>query len=448
MTELNQPTILRNSATNLIGYFCSAVFTMVLGVFLARWLGVELQGKYFIIIAGNAIIASLFSFSMDQPNIYHVAKDPTRLPRLHTQSLVCTLLFAAATVMLFAWCESWLSATLFRGVERRYMWLMVLMAPVVMYKIYCRGLLVGMNRLFLVNQLKVAESALLLAGSAAVLWWRRADLLNVILVWCLVSLVIALYYLWYFVVRCRARLAFNGREFLAALGFGARAHYGNFLYLLYSRFDLLLVNLTAGLQSSGVYALTNSYYNNCGTVVNAFQQGAIPRIAGPDRERAQEATEQTARFVTAILTFLLVGIAIFAYLGFRWIYGPAYQDAIVPLLIIMCGLYFLSADMLISSYVATQLGRPELVSIVPVVTAGFYALNAFYWLPRHGMIGMAATIVLTNFCSFVLVYLVYFHFTRRGVHHLFLVRIADLRALRLRVVAAWGKVQPWLANRR
>ena len=192
-----------------------------------------------------------------------------------------------------------------------------------------------------------------------------------------------------------ARLLRAGRPridlglFRASVRYGAKAQIGSFFQFLNFRLDLLVLSLFVSLADVGHYAVAQTLAELASYLGIAFQISVLPILAGSDGAEHDAETSTAAVRHHGLLAFvLMLANAIFAPLVLLFGYGAAFRPALIPLFILLPGMWFMGTGSLVVGDLRGR-GRPGLASAVKggaaLVTIGLdLAL-----IPPFGIVGAA-----------------------------------------------------------
>ena len=222
------------------------------------------------------------------------------------------------------------------------------------------GLLVGLASLGVAGALAAtaAGSAVIVAASAAAVLGRR---------------------------RPRIDLALFRRE----LAYGAKAQVGLLFHMLNYRLDLLILGLFATLANVGYYAVAQTLAELAIYLGTAFQISVLPLVSRLDGDARQTEMSQAAVRHHGLLAVVVIAVnAAFAPLVLSVGYGAAFQPALVPLFILLPGMWFLSTGNMIAGDINGR-GRPGLSSVLKGAAAVVTVALDFAFIPRYGVVGAA-----------------------------------------------------------
>jgi O-antigen/teichoic acid export membrane protein len=215
------------------------------------------------------------------------------------------------------------------------------------------------------------------------------------------ALALSLVPLW---ISARRRLRAPGERILpsgvmrAALPFGLMA----FATLLYYRLGTLVLGATASAAATGSYTIASTLAFGLLMVPNAITSGLLPRLGAQEAEAEQLETARSAlRWTIAVCGLISVLVAIVAPYVLRYGFAPRYEDALVPLLVLLAGTVVIG----INGVLGTVLVVRRRTSIVSLQVGASLAVNAglaVALVPRFGANGAAISTLITELVAFAI----------------------------------------------
>jgi O-antigen/teichoic acid export membrane protein len=190
----------------------------------------------------------------------------------------------------------------------------------------------------------------------------------------------------YLPTAARDGIRFSKQIAREALSYGVRVQLGSLFRIAAGRFDLMLLSLFAAHATVAYYAIAQIVSELVLLAPRAIGTVLLPVVAsGPPSESLSDSSLR----LNGTLSLLSVGgVAVFGPLLITFGYGSAFNPAIVPCLILLPGIWFLSAGNLVS-FVLSARGRPGTGSLIAalqgILTVGLDLLL----IPPFGAVGAA-----------------------------------------------------------
>lgn len=448
-------------ARNTLAYWAYQIgdyaLRFVVGVFLARSLGRELRGSLTIALLISNLGVAYAGFGLQAAATYFAGRRPDALARVHSLALRFVGVVLLADLALAGPFAETLRARVFGGIPWDFAAIPLAALPLTLYSSAAQGMLTGLGR---VRRL----SAILFGYSLA------ANLLNVVVL--LVfrgrdeTVVVALLNVWAATELGRAialRLALGA---LPAAGseaddgdggsakrtspplrlrdlfsFGLRAHAGGFAGVFVNKNDQTVV-ASLGSAAVGSYAISIRLAELLYHPSAALESGAYARIAASSREDAARLAQEMFRVNLVLTGGAMLAMALLAHPFVVFVYGAEFEDAALPLQILLPGTLAFALSRMLSLYFTARLGRPQIPAAAGWAGA-LLNLPLMYWtvvVRGWGLVGAAAT---TTFCYGAILAILLVAFARetglRSPADYALPRARDLERLR-RVVAAARRI--------
>ena len=173
------------------------------------------------------------------------------------------------------------------------------------------------------------------------------------------------------------------------IGYGARVEVGAVFQLMNARLDVIILQFFRPLSQVGYYVIAQIIAELVIVLSRAFQTSLLPLISRFEGQERQALTTTAAIRHHGILTFgAILFNAVFGTLVILFGYGPSFRGALVPMLILLPGMWFLGTGMVVAGDLRGR-GRPALSSalggLAVAVTVGLDLLL----IPNHGAVGAA-----------------------------------------------------------
>ncbi len=189
----------------------------------------------------------------------------------------------------------------------------------------------------------------------------------------------------------RDGIGFSRRLVRVSLSYGLRIQVAALFRMAAGRFDLLLLSLLVPLSTVGYYAIAQIVSELVLLMPRAFGTVLVPVLAGDSRDARLSAP--AVRLSGTLSLAAVAGVAVLGPLLIQFGYGPEYTAAIVPLLILLPGIWFQSAGDL-SSYVLAGRGRPGTSSVLAAVQGIATVALDLVLIPPYGAVGAAIASLL------------------------------------------------------
>jgi len=166
-------------------------------------------------------------------------------------------------------------------------------------------------------------------------------------------------------------------------------HLGTVAYWVMLRADALAVNSLLGARSAGIYGLALQLSERVGLLTAPLYNAAAWRISGPDREEGLRTTLRVARLEFAVGVAAAMGALVFGRLVVVLIGGGAYEEAALPLAILVLGAATLPVWSAVGLFLVSHHGAAWPTTAVQVAVAGLAVAGYWTFGPQLGVVGPA-----------------------------------------------------------
>ncbi len=384
------------------GGFAIAFFSSIL---LARTLGPSDRGLLAIMVVISTVALALSGAGLQVAVQYFAGRREISQRSLLGNSLAFAGLLAVVFVPSFFFLSGPLSGVVAHGRGGLVWVLAAVLVPLTFLDFTTAGQLCGRLEFGFWNLLLVAGRLASLAAVVVLVVTLGLGVAGGVLATAASSVVV--------VCVATARLLREGRPridlglFRASVRYGAKAQIGSFFQFLNFRLDLLVVSLFVSLADVGHYAVAQTLAELAGYLGIAFQISVLPILAGSDdAERDARTSTAAVRHHGVLALVLMLANAVFAPLVLLFGYGAAFRPALVPLFILLPGMWFMGTGSLVVGDLRGR-GRPGLASTVKGTAALVTIALDLTLIPPFGILGaaIASTLAYTFFGAMSLVVL-------------------------------------------
>jgi O-antigen/teichoic acid export membrane protein len=382
------------------GGFAVAFFSSIL---LARTLGPSDRGLLAIMIVISTVVLALSGAGLQVAVQYYAGRRETSQPALLGNSFAYAGVLAAVLVPAFLFLRGPIAHAFTHGRGGLVWVLAALLVPLTFLDFSTAGQLCGRLEFGLWNVLLVAARLASLAAVIVLVVGLGLGVGGGVLATAAGSVVV--------ICVATARLLREGRPridlalFRASVRYGTKAQIGAFFQFLNFRLDVLMLSLFVSLADVGHYAVAQTLAELVAYLGIAFQISVLPILARSEGGTAAESTSSTAVRHHGLLAFVLVlANLVFAPLVLLFGYGAAFRPALVPLFVLIPGMWFMGTGSLVVGDLRGR-GRPGVASAVKGTAALVTIVLDLILIPPFGVLGAAIASTLA-YASFGVVSLV------------------------------------------
>jgi O-antigen/teichoic acid export membrane protein len=196
------------------------------------------------------------------------------------------------------------------------------------------------------------------------------------------------------------------------IAYGLKFHISVLAGAIIFRADLLVVNHFRGSAEAGVYSVATQF-----SLLLMLLPGVIATLLFPRVTAEQDARGETTWLITRQTAIIMLACCLasvpFSFL-LPFIYGAAFSDATVLLLILLPGVYLIGLESVLVQHF-NALGLPRAIPLYWLITLALNLVLVFGFVPRFGAYGAAIASTLSYGLIFCLVAFQFLTTTRRTV---------------------------------
>ncbi len=423
--------LFKDSALSLVSRFFVLGAAVLTSVLISRTLGASLQGTYnvFVLIANTATV--IFSLSASVASIILGAREPEHLPQLLGNALLMALAASAisvVTLLLLLQIPAVQIYLLDNGVEELLMVGILLMVPIIMLSSFLREIIRAAGQITLYNIIMALPYLLNFVFLLAAIFLQPGMLNAVVVGWMATQIITTLLTITLAWRSAGFRLGVDIKLLRFSLGYGARSHLGIVTHLLNYRLDVFLIGVFLPTDFIGYYTIATLYAERIWEFPSAIRT-ALLYHASANITDAPQITAQTTRISMLFVTLATVGLVLISYPFITLVHGEAFQPAVLPLIILMPGVWMLSLGKLLGVYIAS-VNRPEIGTYAGVISLFFTLILDLWLIPLIGIPGAALASSVAYSISTLIIASYFLRMTHLSWIDVSLIRRSDIDLLR------------------
>jgi O-antigen/teichoic acid export membrane protein len=417
-------------ATTVVLRLIWVVVTVVNFAVIARLLGPEESGQFFVFLSVVLLIATAAELGLSQSAIVFPGRAPEALRQIHGVLLKFAASFSlaagAVSLVVFAIAGERLLPAFPTG------WMVVacIAVPAALYANLWNGMAVGMGRLITAGKLQLSVGLLALLLNAVVLGVVRRTAGAAVGVYVLSLFVQAAAMM--SMARSLAPAPDTGQHAgltRAMLGFGLRSYAGGVSTFLWMRLTVFLLNAFQGAAAVGLFYVALQVVEKVLLPVHVIREVLYRSVTASDRATATNDTNRSIRLTVAVLAPLALIAAAFAPVIVTALFGPSYQSSVLIFRILLAGAVVMAVPTLLAPYFLGQLGRPGLLSVLAWVNGVVNGGLALWLIPRFGGVGAAAALLVSQVLGTAILMALYLRYASTEIDRVVVVQSQDVSLL-------------------
>jgi O-antigen/teichoic acid export membrane protein len=418
-------------AWTLLARILMTVNSVVAGIIVARWLGAERLGEFAVINVAVATIVQLSSAGLPSANTYFIAQDKRHLAAVAINSLIFAFIVGGLLALglwgLATWRPGW-----FGFIPPRLIGIAAIAIPFQLITLMGLNIFLALGRVERFNLLDLAGQLFVLINAIVALVILHAGLLTLVSLNAGASIAVGLL-IAALVGAYGAKLKDGARAwrpdlrlFGRMMRYGVKFHISILAGALIFRADLLVVNHFRGGAEAAVYSIASQVAMMLMLLPGIVATLLFPRIAAR-QDQTGELTCVVTRHTAFVMLFICLAAAPLSFI-LPLLYGAAFADVTVQLLILLPGVYLIGLESVLVQHF-NALGLPLAIPFFWLVTLMINVALVFALVPSFGARGAALASTISYALIFALIALYFRARTRRRLSEALLLRGAELREL-------------------
>lgn len=393
--ELERPAgnlLMRFVALNIAGSLIASAIGFVASIGLARWLGPADRGLLGLMLSISTLTLVLTGFGVSWAVIYYESRSNIRSGQLFGNCLFHAALLAVVLVPA-AWLLQGTLAAAFGHRRGGGAWVLVaVLVPITFLDWSTHGQLQGMLRFTRYNVLSVVAKLVYAAGVLILLGLLNLGVAAGLITTGLGSVVMIAGALG--PILASGRPSFVPALYRAMLRYGSRVQIGSVFQTAMARLDVIILQFFRPLSQVGYYVVAQTIAELLLQFSGAFQSSVMPLVSQyeGDARQAMTSADSLRHYgligATATLANVVFGTAVILFA-----YGTSFHPAVVPMLVLLPGIWFLGMGGVIQGDLSGR-GRPGLSSQLAGMAAVLTVVLDLALIPPFGVIGAAVASVI------------------------------------------------------
>ncbi len=393
----SEDNLLSRSLTfNVLGRGISLALGFVGSVALARLLGPADRGLLALMLSLSGVAVALGAIGQPAAATYFSSRKDADQRAILGNSTVHALVLAAILVPLALLLHEPIAEAFGRGHGGLTWALAAALAPVTFLGWTAGNQLLGMLRFGLFNGLSIASVVAETIAIFVLIWSMGLGVAGGIIAMGISSLVMIAGSVRPILGSLRPKLdrALERRM----LQYGWRVQVGVIFQAVNYRLDVIIMQLFRPLSQVGYYVIAQTIAEIVITLATAFQSSLLPLTTHYEGDARQSQVTVGALHHHGILAgAAALANVVFGTAVILFLYGPAFHPAVLPMIVLLPGVWWLGLGLVIQSDLGGR-GRPGLSSGLAALAAGATIVLDFALIPPFGVIGASIASVAAYTC--------------------------------------------------
>lgn len=386
ISQLQRGSIRRNAAQILFVQVITIGLSLGVNVIIGRYLNPAEKGVLDLFRLLVSLVGIFGMFGIGSGLFYFYTNKGVSFDQVHSTGLVYIVIAGSITLFIGV-----LGVNLWQDVfEGLVPWVVIAgfaVAPFIYYRSIWALLTVGYGKPLLNFLMTLGITAINLLIVLALVITRTMTAEILVIVTILLTIIPAVLGFIYFM---RRNIVFSPsiNLFNNSFQYGLIIYIGSIANFLHFRVDQLMISNLLDLRAVGLYAVSIRFAEMILLLDTPISTAALKRISSASSSQSSELTRKIGLVQFAISGSIAIGVALLApyIIG---LYGPAYEDSVLPLIFLLPGIVAWSASRVLSQYISYNRGKVWYPTIFSVFGLSINIAVNMLLIPTYGIIGVA-----------------------------------------------------------
>lgn len=426
MSEIN---IKRNIAFTTGSQAITMVAAFVVNWYLARFLGPELRGQYVYLFTLNSVLWLLLDLGVSKSIMVSMQRDKADPRALYSMSLVFFALSFLVSYLVFRFFPLWRLGL--ESYSRTTVFALSLY--IAMFQLHNRQkvISIGANRIVDYSLLLTLPTVLFLLVILPMFWvfpaskrMEGAYLLNVG-----VMFLITLFFDRRIYRQISFKFIWDIPLIKRSYAMGFKAFLSEYLAIMMTRVDVLLLKHFGSFEDLGVYMLAINFIDIINVTGNMIGVVLLNKFAALNNDKESlEILRRVFALMIIFNTICILGMALLGHFVIPLLYTNAYIGAYKAFMYLVPAIFGLTLGSLFNTFLWSK-GFPIFTIIAPAITSLLKVIVASLLIPLYGFYGAALSSSLVYPLWFIMLLTWYFTAHKEQKFKDLLVRKEDLQSV-------------------
>lgn len=387
-------TLISNIIIICIGFFTSWV--------ISRTLGAELQGVYNLAILIPNLMYNFLNFGQDTSTMFFLSNKTINKRDLIDNMIPVSIFYTIISTLLGTLFIFLLKDSMFTEVSNNTLIFALIISPLTFLNNNLTAVLKSEGKFFIVNKVQVINKIIYFL--ICTILFFIVDV-NIVIFANIIILSISIISLWKKIGIKSIRIKFNKEYQKKNISYGFKGYLANMITFLNYRLDTFIIKaLSKSTMTVGQYGVSVTLAEQVWVFASAISSVMFPYITSIENDEDKSKVTSLTFKIVMVVTFMAIIVLFFASNLIRFVYGEDYYGSIIPLKILLIGVFSLSLGKILANDIASR-GKPELNALSNLIGLLVNVIFNILLIPRFGIAGaaMATSISYTLTSSIFLI---------------------------------------------
>ncbi len=421
-------TFTKNTINTFFTRILQLIFGMVLAAIIARVLGPEGKGIYYMAILLSSFLIIFTDIGIGTSSVHFLGKKKYFPKEIFGSNIILSILTSIVAVLIGFVIILFFHQEIFPGINKEYLYLSLFLIPLSLFFNYTISVLLGLQKIDKYNFVVIIKDVINLVLVVILLLGLNFGIKAAIIAATVASFTTDI--LLYFLVKKEIGgicFSLNKNILKNFFSFGSKIYFSNIVGLLHYRIDIFLLNIYLNPAAVGLYSVAVVLSERVWIISQSVSVVIFPKISSEtDKNELKRFTPIVCRNVLFITSVLAIFLFIFSHWLIILIFSIEFLEAVIPFQILIIGSIAFSAGRIISSDLAGR-GKPIIDNYIGLFSTVLNIIFNIILIPKIGIVGAAWASSITYIFGSLLELFAYSKISGNRLKDILFIKKTDIR---------------------
>lgn len=376
----------KNSFYTLVSNIIIICIGFLTSFIISRRLGAELQGIYNLAILMPNMMYNFLNFGQDTSTMYFLSNKTIKKREAVNNMLPILLLYTVISTLIGGLFVFILKDSMFSEVPYLTLIFALLISPLTFFNNNLSAILKSEGKFTVFNKIQIINKIIYFGICTLLFFFVNV---NLVIAANIIILLISIVTVWRKLEIRKVRFKFNKDYQKQSIEYGFKSYLANMITFLNYRLDTFLIKaLSKSTIAVGQYGVSVSLAEQVWVFASAISSVMFPYVTSIESDEEKSKVTSTTFKIVMVVTFFAIAVLFFASNLIGIIYGADYYGSIMPLKILLIGIFSLSLGKILANDIAAR-GKPELNALSNLVGLVVNVVLNIALIPKFGISGAA-----------------------------------------------------------
>lgn len=418
----------KSTLITFITRILSSIFALVSLIVVARSLGPEGQGFYTLVILFSSLLATFTTFGITIATVFYTGKNKYSRQEIIGNNIILSLLIGFFSALIGFFIVFCFGERLFPGVEKEYLFLSLLVIPLIFFSGFISHILLGMERIKKFNILFLFQNFFLLLFLLIFLYVFKLGIKAAIVAYIFSFLFYGA--VLFFATKKEVKgviFKINLNYWKDAFIYGLKIYPSHVFSFLNFRASMFLINFFINPLAVGFYSVAVSLSEGLWIFSKSISTVLLPRVVSETNpQKLKEFTPLVCRNILFGLLIIIIPLFLAGRFLIIFLYSREFLESTIPFQILLLGTLPVCGWEILSSDIAGR-GKQILNSYIGGISLILNIVLNIFFIPKWGVSGAAWAATISYFFMFFITVVIYKNMSNNKIRNIIFLQGSDIQ---------------------